>query len=66
MVEKDRKAGLARVDAAERDVHELEETIRKEKMAMDEEVQEMIQTYKNFENKILEKNIALMTATLTI
>ena len=66
LVEKDRREGLARVESAETDVRKIEAQIEEERREVDEEIREMIGVYKDFESKILEKEITLMTAAMTI
>lgn len=66
LVEKDRMDGLARVETAESDVRAIETKIEEERLQIQKEIQDMISVYKKFENVIMEKEMNLMTAALTI
>lgn len=66
LVEKDRRDGLARVEVAEADVRSIEAKIEEERLTVEREIEEMIGVYKKFESAIIEKEMALMTAALTI
>ena len=66
LVEKDRRDGLARVEVAEADVRSIEAKIEEERLTVEREIEEMIDVYKKFESAIIEKEMALMTAALTI
>lgn len=58
--EKDRREGLARVEASEGKVRALEETIEQEKQACQQEIQAMVDEFKETERLFLERNAARM------
>jgi len=62
LVEKDRRDGMARVEECEAEVRSLEAAIADETKNTDDEIKEIIHTFKAMENTILEKNRQLILA----
>ena len=59
-VEKDRRDGMARVEAGEAEVRELEAEMEKERIKTDQEIAAMIEEYQELEKLFLERNAKIM------
>lgn len=62
LVEKDRAHGLERVDEAEKKVLSIKNKMEEDRVLARKEIQCMIDTYKDFESQIVEKELGLIEA----